>query len=401
MASNRCLWTTHMMLSLVLALVSAAHAAVLLTPNMRTFGNALKSFRYKANTEQLLYNFSAPATNAPHTITEQWFALFGGPNAVAAPNADMQIRIYIDGESPASLDFQLFFAHMVGVQSCTEGACIDPRVPWASEDVQHMAHGGALKNTYRIPFSTSIRITATYPHDGNLYYYVRGMTSLPVVVGDLQLPTDARLVLHKNWDVVVPPLGKLPLVPKRDGAGLLYATMWSASSEYIGFMEGCVRAEVDDGPTIYMSSGTEDYFESANFFNAGHPPPPWTPGERANEIFNASDETTSPESGVSYVWGNNSAKYGFNYSMAAYKFHKRDPIVWWHNFELTASNYDQGGQDPATGGLQGCVVPRKAPPLVRPVRMHTYAWTYEWAAEPTSPTPPTPRPPTPTPSPPI
>ena len=26
-------------------------------------------------------------------------------------------------------------------------------------------------------------------------------------------------------------------------------------------------------------AGTEDYFESANFFNAGHKPPPWTTGE--------------------------------------------------------------------------------------------------------------------------
>ena len=36
-----------------------------------------------------------------------------------------------------------------------------------------------------------------------------------------------------------------------------------------GFMEGCVRAEADHGPTVYLSSGTEDYFESANFFSAG------------------------------------------------------------------------------------------------------------------------------------
>jgi hypothetical protein len=353
-------------------------------------GTALKSFPYTANKEQLLYTFSAAAGEAPHTITEQWFAFFGGKQRYE-PNADMRIRIYIDGESPASLDFQLYFAHMVGVQSCVDGIagtnCVDPRVPWASADVQHMAHGGALKNTYRIPFSNTIRITASYPHSGVLYYYVRGMTNLPVVVGDLQLPNNARLTLHKNWDVVVPPLGKLPLVPKRSGGGLLYATMWSASSEYIGFMEGCVRAHADDGPTIYMSSGTEDYFESANFFNSGHP--------LSDETFNASDETASPESGVSYVWGNNSVEYGFNYSMAAYKFHKSDPIVWWDSFELTASNYDGGGQDPGAGGLEGCQIPAHPPPKVKPVRFHTYAWTYEWPAAPTPPTPPTPTPPTP------
>ena len=30
----------------------------------------------------------------------------------------------------------------------------------------------------------------------------------------------------------------------------------SAESEFIGFMEGCVRAQADDGPTIFLSSGT-------------------------------------------------------------------------------------------------------------------------------------------------
>ena len=119
-----------------------------------------------------------------------------------------------------------------------------------------MAHAGALKNRYRIPFSTSIRITATMTHPGIIYCeprhstrmrwlscwllcmseltngalwhcadYVRGMTNLPVIVGDLQLPNAARLRLHKNWGVSVPPLGRLPLVPKRSNSGLLYATI--------------------------------------------------------------------------------------------------------------------------------------------------------------------------------
>ena len=67
-------------------------------------GTALKSFPYEANKEQLLYTFSAAAGEAPHTITEQWFAFFGGKQRYEL-NADMRIRIYIDGESPASLDF--------------------------------------------------------------------------------------------------------------------------------------------------------------------------------------------------------------------------------------------------------------------------------------------------------
>ena len=133
-----------------------------------------------------------------------------------------------------------------------------------------MAHGGALKNRYRIPFTATVRITATLPHDGIVYYFCRGMTHLPVVVGDLQLPNSARLKLHKNWGVELQPLQQLPLVPLRNNSGLLYATIWSAESDFIGFMEGCVRAIADQN-LMFLSSGTEDYFESANFFNAGHP----------------------------------------------------------------------------------------------------------------------------------
>lgn len=372
------------------------YGAVLLNKEMQTFGAALKSFTIAPRTEQTLFTFTAPASSdgSPHTITEQWFSFFGGKKRYN-PNIDCRIRVYLEGSKTPNLDFQLYFAHAIGLQSCTNSSnletadsCIDPRVPWSSSEVQHMAHGGALKNRYRIPFTSGIKITATLPDSatagGVLYYYVRGMTALPVIVGDVQLPNSARLTLHKNWGVTVPPMGALSLVPQRNGSGLLYATMWSAQSTFIGFMEGCVRAYIDERYSsipLFMSSGTEDYFESANFFNAGHPPPPWFPGEAANEVFNRSDETACPESGVSYVSGFNSLTKGFHYSMAAYKFHLSDPIVWWRNFMLTASNYDGSGEDPANGDNNpvGCVVPTHAiPGKSSNVTMHTYAWTYEW-----------------------
>jgi len=130
-------------------------------------------------------------------------------------------------------------------------------------------------------------------------------------------------------------------------------------------MEGCVRAEADHGPTVYLSSGTEDYFESANFFNAGQKGP--------SNQFDASGEVTGAESGVSYLNGSNPSPF----AMSAYKFHISDPVVWWESFELTASNYDGAGEDPAHGSM-GCTVPSTAPPLLKDVTMWTYAWTYEW-----------------------
>ena len=52
-----------------------------------------------------------------------------------------------------------------------DGRCVRGYV--LSSEVQHMAHGGALKNRYRIPFTSSVRITATLPHNGIVYYYCR------------------------------------------------------------------------------------------------------------------------------------------------------------------------------------------------------------------------------------
>ena len=109
---------------------AATRSTVVLRPSMHSFGNALKAFSVKAAHEQLLFNFSSepePGNTAPHVITEQWFSLFGsGPRRF---NNDARIRIYVDSELSPSLDFQLFFAHTVGVQNCVDNVCSDPRVP--------------------------------------------------------------------------------------------------------------------------------------------------------------------------------------------------------------------------------------------------------------------------------
>ena len=62
------------------------------------------------------------------------------------------------------------------------------------------------------------------------------------------------------------------------------------------------------------------------------------------------------------------------------KFHLSDPIVWWESFTLTASNFDGGGEDPSSGGLgcRGAAKGTKPLGTSRPMRIWTYAWTYEW-----------------------
>jgi hypothetical protein len=195
------------------------------------------------------------------------------------------------------------------------------------------------------------------PFAGIIYYYCRGMTNFPLIVGDVQLPTEARLQLHQNIQVTVPPMGFLPLVPRLgNSSGMLFQVTLAAACPYIGFMEGMVRAHIDDGnasgtntsalPPVMLSSGTEDYFEGANFFDTGL--------------------MQSPGAGVTWVSGSNPGPY----TMGAYKHHVRDPVVWWDTFELTARNFDYNGY----GGDEGA----PPPPLVKPAVMSSYAWYYEW-----------------------
>ena len=117
--------------------------------------------------EQLLFQFNDTAGTAPHTITEQWFSLFGGGenDQPYEPNPDARIRVYLDGATVPDLDFQLFFAHTIGVQSCVNytqcpagktcsgvrTTCNDPKGPVAL--VGGTAHGPRWRAEEPLPDS--------------------------------------------------------------------------------------------------------------------------------------------------------------------------------------------------------------------------------------------------------
>ena len=104
---------------------------------------------------------------------------------------------------------------------------------------------------------------ATTPTTGKFWYIVRGVENYPLVVGDLQLPSNARLRLFKNEQVTLKPLEFLTLMETNDTAGMVFQVMISAASATYHYLEACVRAEIDAQPTLWLSSGTEDFFLSA------------------------------------------------------------------------------------------------------------------------------------------
>jgi hypothetical protein len=91
--------------------------------------------------------------------------------------------------------------------------------------------------------------------------------------------------------------------------------MHANSTQFI-FMEGCFRAFVgaDEDPPIFLSSGTEDYFNSANYFNAG--------------------EFRLPNSGLTY-------KNDESFTISAYRVHERDPVVFQNGLRLLWRNSDE------------------------------------------------------------
>lgn len=155
-----------------------------------SFSSAIKGGHLKSNVEQELFAIN----DGPGFLTEQWFT----GNIV---NDQTRIRIYINNETEASLDFMLFMAHGIGC-----GQNYDNQfVPWQTRRIAREATA-SVYNTYRIPFQTSIRITATTPGGGIFWYIVRGLKNTQIRLGDYTLPADARLRLYKVDNVSLAPL---------------------------------------------------------------------------------------------------------------------------------------------------------------------------------------------------
>ncbi len=258
------------------------------------------------------------------------------------------IRIYIDDESTASLQFMLLLAHGVGFDEKSESAYI----PWGTRRIAHAADGG-IYNTYRIPFSKSFRVTAEHPSGGAFWYIIRGVHNYPLIVGDLVLPKTSRLYVYKNVGKELTPLEFITLANVTGSAGALFQVTIAAASTDYNYLEACVRAKIDDDEnTSWLSSGTEDFFLSAYYFNKG-----------AYHFDNA---------GLTFIDGKG--------RMSAYKFFDNDPLLFTKSLVLTW----RCGE--TANGAEGCpndYPPPKEPdtfdtPTLANTTVTTYTWIYQY-----------------------
>jgi hypothetical protein len=247
-----------------------------------------------------------------------------------------RIRFYVDGEVTPSIDMKLFLGHGIGWS--------DPSAPWGTEHLGKTGQPSGLYNTYRIPFGKSIRVTGELGPGAEkpqtFWWIFRGIENLPVYLGNIRLPANARLRLEVHNNVVLEPLQMLSIAQSRS-AGALYQVTLAVASQNLDFLEAMLRAYIDGAEEpLMLSSGTEDYFLGTYYFNRGlyHLP---VAGLTHKE---------EPAHGTS--------------RFSAYRFHDQDPVIFQKGFRLVWRNGEDKNGKPY------------APPYQSQVT--SYVWLYEW-----------------------
>jgi len=271
-----------------------------------------------------------------------------------APSAVLDsviIRVYVDGESTASIQFTFPLASGVGFG--------DQAAPWGTDLIGKGAAWGAWNNNLRVPFLKSVRVTAQAINangvTGGFYFIVRGAPNLPVAIGGFPVPIDkgARLKLSAKT-ATLEPLEWFPTLQLTSGSGIVLFHTLVVSSGNENFMEGCYHFYSPYNaqfPGVLISSGTEDYFDSAWYFNAGQ-----------FRLQNAGyTHFTNNASGVTW---------------SAYRMHQVDPLIFsggvqhvWRNGDLNDAADNKCNIQGMDGKIAG-----------NPTRsaIISYTWYYVW-----------------------
>lgn len=275
-----------------------------------------------------------------------------------ACEASLTVRYYIDGETNASIEFHPGMAAGVGFN--------DDQAPWGTKWVGLGAGkggGNAWFNNFKIPFTDSVKVTAQSSDGkayGGFYMIVRGAMDVPLVIGDVTLPAKAKLQLQK-FEGSMKPLEILDVVsvPKgRQGQVFLSAlAVENNGTGGLNFLEGCYHMydPADQAyPGTLLATGTEDFFDSGWYFNAG--------------------EFHSPVSGFTHLVSTKSKT-----EWSAYRFHEMDPLRFADGVKITWRCGDMLG--PAGNGGDKCFTQETGGhPVGTPTcdNVVSYAWVYVW-----------------------
>jgi hypothetical protein len=258
-----------------------------------------------------------------------------------------RIRVYIDGEEISSIDMELFLGHGIGYN--------DSFAPFTTDKMGKTGSPSGIYNTFRIPFGKEVKVTAQLSPDSpdhpRFWWIVRGVENLPITLGSVQLPDNARLKLYKLENREYDPMTEFDLCNVK-GKGALFLVTIAAkgsrtSEEYdwhnMSYMEACIRSYLNGGKdTLMLSSGLEDYFLGTYYFNKGR---------YATNV-----------AGLTHLDLKNS-------EFSAYRFHDEDPLFFQDGFRLTC----RAGE--TEHGLLNMEKIVGNPPRTR---YTAYVWLYQW-----------------------
>jgi hypothetical protein len=303
------------------------------------FGTGLSSGAVTTK-EQIIFNWILPSTVSHGVMTHFWATAGSGILEKTL------VRYYIDGETTPSIQY-------LPPLACGT-ADDETHAPWGTQWFGKGAKDGSWFNNFRIPFQRSVRVTVQHLTGtfGGFYIIVRGAPNLAINIGGVNIPSTAKLLLQR-FEQTVPPLAWVPVVNVPTGNGLFFMHTLSVVSNNLNFLEGCYHqySPVNQPfPGTVLSTGTEDYFDSGWYFNAGQF---WLPVAGLTHI-----ATTSTTAEVS-----------------AYRFHETDPLpfdsgllIHWRNGDMV----DPAGRKcfVQSGGR---VVGSPGPSQVT-----SYGWVYTW-----------------------
>eukprot|EP01103_Thecamoeba_quadrilineata_P017355 TRINITY_DN6117_c0_g1_i1.p1 TRINITY_DN6117_c0_g1~~TRINITY_DN6117_c0_g1_i1.p1 ORF type:complete len:438 (-),score=58.40 TRINITY_DN6117_c0_g1_i1:38-1324(-) len=313
-----------------------------LSARERTFGYGYSGGPLPSQETTIFQHFLFPGTNG--VMTHLW--------TTSPPNTDQDIliRYYIDGETEASIEMYPGMAAGVGFD--------DQQAPWGTKWFGKGADTSGWFFNFKIPFVKSVIVTATYLVPGGLsggfYIIARGASNVPINIGGILIPPHAKLN-QIITNATFQPLEWVDLVDIPSGPGLHFMHTLAVSSGTMNFLEGCYHMYYpgQEFPGTLLSTGTEDYFDSAWYFNAG--------------------EFHLPVSGYTHY-----SQVGDVIQLSAYRFHEMDPLVFDDGFKFVWRNgdvLDPAGIKCLMESAEGGTV--AGDPTVSNVT--AYSWVYTWS----------------------
>ena len=264
------------------------------------------------------------------------------------------VKYYVDGESTASIQFDPALACGTGFDDTT--------APWGNKLFGKGAKTGAWFWNFRVPFYASVRITMSAPTPSVLYTIFRGGLDVPIKVGGIAVaepgmtPRDRKpRLMQTRVDATYQPQDFVDIANVPSGySGLFFMQTLSVESGDMNFLEGCYHwfsPPTQAWPGVLLSTGTEDYFDSAYYFNGG--------------------QFRLPVAGETHIAGGGKS----NITWSAYRFHEEDPLQFVDGVKLRWRNGDQSDN----AGIK-CLIESGGRPNgnPKPSKVRAYGWTYVW-----------------------